>query len=89
MGKLVRGVVTLFGTAVGSALGFAIGGPLGAKIGAVLGAGLGSVGGSALAPRPRAPRNSPENVDRLRANIDPRTPRKIVVGETAMATDIR
>jgi hypothetical protein len=39
--------------------------------------------------KPKAPRNSPEALDRLRANLDPRTPRKTVVGETAFATDIR
>jgi hypothetical protein len=33
--------------------------------------------------------NSKENLERLRASIDPRTPRKTVVGKTALATDIR
>lgn len=48
-----------------------------------------SVGASLLAKRPKLPANSPENANRLRASIDPRTPRKTAVGITALATDIR
>lgn len=48
-----------------------------------------SIGSSLLAKRPKAPRASPATLDRLNASIDPRTPRKIVFGRTAMATDIR
>lgn len=48
-----------------------------------------SIGASLLAPKPKTPQNSQENIDRLRANVDPRTPRKTVVGITALATDIR
>lgn len=48
-----------------------------------------SVGASLLAKRPKSPSNSRENIDRLRASIDTRTPRKAVVGITALATDIR
>jgi len=48
-----------------------------------------SIGASLLAPKQKSPQNSPANQDRLRANVDPRTPRKTVVGYTAMATDIR
>lgn len=48
-----------------------------------------SVGASLLSPKPKAPGTSPENVNRLRASIDPRTPRKTAVGKTALATDIR
>lgn len=48
-----------------------------------------AVGASLLAPKSRPPQNSPENVNRLRANIDPLTPRKTVIGTTALATDIR
>lgn len=47
-----------------------------------------SVGASLLSPKPKTT-NSKENIDRLRASIDPRTPRKTMVGVTAMATDIR
>lgn len=48
-----------------------------------------SMGASALAKRPKSPQTSPESIDRLNASIDPRTPRKMVFGRTAMATDIR
>lgn len=48
-----------------------------------------SLGAGLLARKPKAPSNSPEAYDRLRATIVPRTARKTVVGATAMATDIR
>lgn len=48
-----------------------------------------SVGASLLAKKPKAPANSNGNIDRLRASIDPRTPRKLATGITALATDIR
>ena len=48
-----------------------------------------SISSSALAPRPKAPKASPENIERLNASIIPRTPRKIWFGDTAGATDIR
>jgi hypothetical protein len=49
-----------------------------------------SIGSSLLfKPSTKAQKNSKENLDRLRASIDPRTPRKTVVGITALATDIR
>ena len=48
-----------------------------------------SIGSSALKGTPRAPRASAEQLNRLLATIDPRTPRKMVLGRTAMATDIR
>ena len=48
-----------------------------------------TVGASLLAKRPKAPRTPPESIERLNASIDPRTPRKMVFGITAMATDIR
>lgn len=47
-----------------------------------------SIGASALASKPKLA-NSRENIERLRASIDPRTPRKTMVGKSAMATDIR
>ena len=47
------------------------------------------IGASALAKRPKSPQASRESIDRLNASIDPRTPRKMVFGQTAMATDIR
>lgn len=48
-----------------------------------------TVGASALAKRPKTPQPSRESIDRLNASIDPRAPRKMVFGQTAMATDIR
>jgi hypothetical protein len=48
-----------------------------------------SLGASLLAPKPKQPRASAADRDRLYATIDPRTPRKLVFGRTAMATDIR
>lgn len=48
-----------------------------------------AIGSSLLAKRPTAPRTSPASLDRLNASIDPRAPRKMILGHTAMATDIR
>jgi hypothetical protein len=48
-----------------------------------------AVAGSLLSKSPKSPQASAADRDRLFANIDPRTPRKIVYGRTAMATDIR
>ena len=48
-----------------------------------------AISSSLLSSSPKSPRTSPADRDRLFANIDPRTPRKIVYGRTAMATDIR
>ena len=45
--------------------------------------------GATLLSGGKAPRNSSQNLDRLRANVDPLSPRKTVIGNTAMATDIR
>jgi hypothetical protein len=78
LGVATGGVTFLPGTA----LAFSIG------AGTFLATGL-ALGASLLAPSPKAPKNSGQNVDRLRASLDPRTPRKTVVGVTAMATDIR
>jgi hypothetical protein len=81
--------------ATGGAAAFGIAGALsttvaGISAGALLTASsILSIGASLLAKKPQAPRNSPESISRLNASIDPRTPRKIVFGQTAMATDIR
>ena len=48
-----------------------------------------SIGSSALKGTPKAPKATAEQLNRLLATIDPRTPRKMVLGRTAMATDIR
>jgi hypothetical protein len=78
MGKVVKGIV-----AVGMIVAGAItGNPL------LIAQGL-SMGISVLSPTPKAPKASPASADRLFASIDPRTPRKIVFGHTAMATDVR
>ncbi len=53
-----------------------------------IGGGL-ALASSLLSTKPKAPKASPSDRDRLFANIDPNTPRKIVYGRTAMATDIR
>ena len=76
MGKIVKAVLSV---------GAIVAGVVTANP-ALIAAGL-SIGSSVLRPKP--PRNSPANFDRLRANIDPLTPRKTVVGITALATDIR
>lgn len=93
MGKIVKGVAALglIGLGIftgglaflpGTALAFTVGSSTLLAAGAALGASL-------LQPSSRPPQNSPENANRLRANIDPLTPRKTVVGITAFATDIR
>ena len=48
-----------------------------------------TIGASLLKGGAKAAPTSKENVNRLRANIDVRTPRKTVIGTTAFATDIR
>lgn len=66
------------------ALGLGISTTAGALI--ALGA---TVGASLLSPKPPSAETSPAMFDRLRANIDPRAPRKTAVGITAMQADIR
>jgi hypothetical protein len=86
MGKVVKKIASVALPFIGRALGIAIGGPLGG----IIGLGLGSIGGSVLAStKGKGPRNSPENFERLRASIDPRAPRKTIIGISAMAVDIR
>lgn len=77
------GGLALFGTTAGISLFGLSAGTL-----ATIGGGL-ALGASLLSPTARAPQNSSENANRLRANIDPLTPRKTVIGITALATDIR
>lgn len=48
-----------------------------------------ALGSSLLAPKAKPPANSAENANRLRASIDPQTPRKTWIGDSASATDIR
>lgn len=91
----IGAVAGAIGSVAGAIIGVgAIGGIAGAAAGAI---GFGALGfiataiaiGSSLLRGGRAPSNSQENVNRLRANIDVRTPRKTVFGVTALATDIR
>ena len=90
---LVAGTALAIITAIPSG-GTSIAGWLGVS-GALLRGGLlaisiaSSVGGSLLSPHPKSPANSPASVDRMRATIDPRTPRKTMVGITALPVDIR
>ncbi len=62
---------------------------LGVSAAAASGIAAGLALGASLLSRPKAPATSPASTDRLTANIDPKTPRKFVLGRTAMATDIR
>lgn len=85
--------VALIGSGIGSILGgtmvlSAFGATVAAGTIATIASAV-SFGASLLASKPKPPQNSDENIDRLRANVDPRTPRKTVVGHTALATDIR
>lgn len=96
MGKVVRKVLSVGAIIAGVALAIPSGGTslLAAKLGvsslaAGLIAGGLAVGNALLSRTSRAPRNSSENQNRLRANIDPLTPRKTIIGITAMAVDIR
>ena len=84
--------VALVASGIGSALGgtmlfTAFGASIAASTIATV-AGVVSLGASMLS-RPKAPATSNESTDRLSVSMDPRTPRKFVLGRTAMATDIR
>ena len=91
MGKVVKAVATI--AAIAAAI------PTGGTSLLALGLGVSSLAATAIAVglsvgasllnKPKSPKNSPEALDRLRANLDPRTPRKTAVGITALATDIR
>lgn len=77
------GALAIFGTTVGASL-FGIGvGTIG-----LISTGLG-IASSLLTPRGKAPKASPADRDRLLSTINPRGPRTIVFGTTAMANDIR
>lgn len=79
MGKIVKAIASVALVAVGALVP-------GAQF--LIPIGL-SIGSSLLAKKPKAPRTSPESIDRLNASIDPRTPRKGWLGTTAGNTDIR
>lgn len=83
MPKIIRSVLQVAAVAVNFIPG------IGQLASAAITIGL-SVGAGLLTKHPKMPVNSPENANRLRASIDPRTPRKIVVGgPTAMRIDAR
>jgi hypothetical protein len=48
-----------------------------------------SIGASLLAKKPKAPSINSAAIDRLNSTIDPRTPRKMVLGDTAGGNDVR
>lgn len=83
MAKIVKGILKI-GAIVAGVVLTPILGPIAAGL---ISVGLGL--GASLISSGKAPSNSAENTERLRASIDPRTPRKTVVGHTAFATDIR
>lgn len=96
LGKVIKKVVKIGAIVAGIALAIPTGGTsllattLGVSaLGAAAIAGGLALASSLLSSKPKAPQNSPADRDRLFANIDPNTPRKIVYGRTAMATDIR
>jgi len=80
MAKVIRTVMQLAAIAVNVIPG------IGQLASAAISIGL-AVGSSLLSPKPKTPANSPENANRLRATIDPRAPRKTMVGITAMKVD--
>lgn len=92
----VIAAVAAIGSAIGGVIGLGSLGALAVAGTSMLTVGLGAlaigtavvVGQSVLSGKPKVS-NSKENLERLRASIDPRTPRKTVVGKTALATDIR
>lgn len=92
MGKVVKAVATVAAIAAAIPTGgtslLALGLGVSSLAATAIAVGL-SVGASLLNKKSKPPKNSPEALDRLRANLDPRTPRKTAVGITALATDIR
>lgn len=85
--KVVSALATIasFIPGVGTAIGLSVKALQLVAAGAALGS---SVLDAVSRGKAKAP-SSPENANRLRANIDVRTPRKTAVGSTALATDIR
>lgn len=94
MGKVVKVLGVIAGVAAIVATG-GLGAGLAAAVTGALGMGAATIGliatgltisSSLLSKRPKAPKTSPEALDRLNASIDPRTPRKMVFGITAGRT---
>jgi hypothetical protein len=89
IGLAIVGAALMF-TGVGAPLGtIALGAGLGSiSVATVVGMGLMVASNFLMGPaKPKALRTSPS--DRLTATLDPTSPRKIVFGNTAMATDVR
>lgn len=91
-------VKKVLGSVAGPVLGFVLGGTKGAIQGlgnaatAFFGGPLAvavSVGATLLSTKPKAPGAMTASVDRLNVSIDLRTPRKMAIGHTAFATDLR
>ena len=91
VGKVAGAVaaVALIGSGIGAALGgtmmlTAFGASIAASTIATVGGAI-AMGASLLVKKPKISGNA---TDRLHASLDPNTPRKFVLGHTAMATDI-
>lgn len=104
IGALVAGVAALTIVTGGAALGLAAGASITGGIGAMTSmvglAGLSvstlltasavlGAGASLLSPKPKAPGGLSSTSDRLTVSINVREPRKIALGSTAFATDLR
>lgn len=90
--KILRPLLTIAAvglTIFGGPLGLGTIAGLGLKIGVGALAGLSLGVASAVLLRPKVPRVSPNATDRLTASLDPNAPRKIALGHTALATDVR
>lgn len=93
VGQAVSGAI--WGTLTGGAIGAVSAAVLTASQWLVAGIGaLGLATGLGMAAKaaglgPKLPKVNRASMDRLRASIDPTTPRKLVFGRTAMATDVR
>lgn len=91
MSRVVKFIASPIGAIVGGTVGKLISAAALTVVGVLTGnpqlimAGIG-LGASALQKKPRVP---PVSRDRLHTSLIPDTPRKIVYGETAMATDVR
>jgi hypothetical protein len=90
MGKIVKSALKVGLVIGGAILGTVLLGPvIGTSLGMAVGAAIGNAAGQLLLPmKPKQPRLA-EQEGRLLATPDLQAPRKMVLGRTAMATDIR
>ena len=86
----IAGAIALAIPSGGTSLALAASGMFGMTVGGALAVvGMASaIGATLLAKKPKSPAVSEDQLSRLQISIDPRTPRKMVFGTTAMATDI-